>query len=114
MLTRDPRPARRCASTWTRVRNAPVLTTRRSARSPSWRRDEAHYGVPQDAEWAIEDGRMYLVQTRPVTTFTEKAGPYQRGERVLLHGLGASPGTRRARARARLARRGEVEAGEVW
>jgi pyruvate,water dikinase len=29
---------------------------------------EEHYGFPQDAEWAIEAGNIYLVQTRPVTT----------------------------------------------
>ncbi|MBI4734333.1 MAG: phosphoenolpyruvate synthase [Rubrobacteridae bacterium] len=28
---------------------------------------EKHYGFPQDVEWAIEGGRIYLVQTRPVT-----------------------------------------------
>ncbi|MGQ9676997.1 MAG: phosphoenolpyruvate synthase, partial [Chloroflexota bacterium] len=58
------------------------------------KRDEEHYGVPQDAEWAIEKGMVYIVQTRPVTTLVEKAvrpAPAER-ERVLLHGLGASPG----------------------
>jgi len=55
-------------------------------------RDEAHYGSPQDAEWAIEDGDIYFVQTRPVTTLVEKkAVPAPKGV-VLLHGLGASPG----------------------
>ncbi|MFZ5845302.1 MAG: phosphoenolpyruvate synthase [Patescibacteria group bacterium] len=29
---------------------------------------ERHYYFPQDAEWAIEAGQIYLVQTRPVTT----------------------------------------------
>ncbi len=57
-------------------------------------RDEAHYGVPQDAEWAIEDGRVYLVQTRPVTTLQERqaARPATVRGQVLLSGLGASPG----------------------
>jgi pyruvate,water dikinase len=31
---------------------------------------EAHYGNPQDTEWALADGRLYLVQARPVTTLT--------------------------------------------
>ncbi|MBL7487993.1 phosphoenolpyruvate synthase [Frankia sp. AgB1.9] len=30
-------------------------------------RAERHYGVPQDLEWAIEDGEIYLVQSRPIT-----------------------------------------------
>jgi pyruvate,water dikinase len=29
---------------------------------------EQHYGTPQDAEWAVADGQVHLVQTRPVTT----------------------------------------------
>lgn len=29
---------------------------------------EEHYYFPQDSEWAIEKGKVYLVQTRPVTT----------------------------------------------
>lgn len=28
---------------------------------------EAHYGCPQDIEWAIKDGRLYLLQARPIT-----------------------------------------------
>ncbi len=33
---------------------------------------EEHYGRPQDIEWAIENGEVFLVQTRPVTTFKPK------------------------------------------
>jgi pyruvate,water dikinase len=29
---------------------------------------ERHYYFPQDSEWAIENGSIYIVQTRPVTT----------------------------------------------
>ncbi|MAG08475.1 phosphoenolpyruvate synthase [Candidatus Woesearchaeota archaeon] len=74
---------------------------------------EAHYGKPQDMEWAVEDNKIYIVQSRAVTTFkpkqseTEQAGqPEQEkadieitteeeekelGEAV-VHGLTASPG----------------------
>ena len=31
-------------------------------------RVEAHYGEPQDVEWAIADGEIFLVQSRPITT----------------------------------------------
>jgi len=31
-------------------------------------RVEQHYGRPQDIEWAIEDGELYILQARPVTT----------------------------------------------
>ncbi len=56
-------------------------------------KDELHYGVPQDAEFAIAGESLYLVQTRPITAVTEavpaEAGPS--GE-TLIRGLGASPG----------------------
>jgi len=29
---------------------------------------EKHYKSPQDIEWALENGKFYIVQTRPVTT----------------------------------------------
>lgn len=29
---------------------------------------ESHYGVPQDIEWSIADGQIYLLQTRPITS----------------------------------------------
>ena len=35
---------------------------------------EAHYGSPQDTEWAMAGGRTYLVQSRPVTAVGGAAG----------------------------------------
>jgi pyruvate,water dikinase len=29
---------------------------------------EKHYGIPMDIEWAIEKGKVYILQARPVTT----------------------------------------------
>lgn len=29
---------------------------------------EKHYGKPQDIEWAIEKGKIYITQSRPITT----------------------------------------------
>lgn len=49
---------------------------------------EDHYGHPQDVEWAIERGKIYIVQSRPVTTIK---GEVEVGE-ILVRGLGASPG----------------------
>lgn len=31
-------------------------------------RCEAHFGSPQDIEWAMQGGRLYLLQSRPITT----------------------------------------------
>ncbi|HUY23496.1 MAG TPA: phosphoenolpyruvate synthase [Acidimicrobiales bacterium] len=33
---------------------------------------EAHYGTPQDVEWAIAGGNTYLVQSRPITTLADR------------------------------------------
>ena len=69
---------------------------------------EEYYKVPQDTEWAIEKGKIFFVQSRPVTTLkskiqvpVESAKPGQEGKyigkekissEVLVHGLGASMG----------------------
>jgi len=31
---------------------------------------EGHFGKPQDIEWAIEEGNLYIVQSRPITTLS--------------------------------------------
>jgi len=52
---------------------------------------EEHYNKPQDIEFAIEAGKIYIVQSRPITT----KGKSERGSlsgNVILKGLGASPG----------------------
>jgi pyruvate,water dikinase len=62
-------------------------------------KDEEHYAAPQDGEFAIAEGRIYVVQTRPVTTLRKRpAAPEapsreeeQRAE-AIVRGLGASPG----------------------
>jgi pyruvate,water dikinase len=53
-------------------------------------RIEAHHGAPQDTEWAYQAGKLYLLQSRPITTLAGGAEPKAGGE--LLAGLGASPG----------------------
>lgn len=57
---------------------------------------ERHYYFPQDAEWAVEDGIIYIVQTRPVTTVgkDESARTPARATRntLIVKGDGASPG----------------------
>jgi len=59
---------------------------------------EEHYQYPQDIEWAYDadDGKLYIVQSRPITTLketkTEEAEEVTEEMEVLLKGLGASPG----------------------
>lgn len=75
------------------------------------RQVEDHYGTPQDVEWAIVDSDVFMLQSRPITTIKEQdtdtntstrttaeatdgsgLEQEQRGEDILLKGLGASPG----------------------
>ncbi|SEN31355.1 phosphoenolpyruvate synthase [Halorientalis persicus] len=65
---------------------------------------EDHYDTPQDVEWAIFEGEVYMLQSRPITTISEDgesaatadgsgaAATQKDEEDVLLSGLGASPG----------------------
>ncbi|WP_407454745.1 phosphoenolpyruvate synthase [Methanobrevibacter sp.] len=60
------------------------------------KRVQAHYGEPMDTEWAFENGELFMLQARPITTLgdaVEEAADAssQLGE-VLVRGLGASPG----------------------
>jgi pyruvate,water dikinase len=68
-------------------------------------RVEEHYGGPQDVEWAIADGEVYMLQSRPITTISDGAEVEEEREEceaakaadgnggdVLFKGLGASPG----------------------
>lgn len=57
---------------------------------------EKHYFFPQDVEWAIEDSKVYIVQTRPVTTIKAKNNSETTSisvkHEVFLKGDAASPG----------------------
>lgn len=76
---------------------------------------EAHYETPQDVEWAICEDEIYMLQSRPITTIKEEKDVAPTGsgttdsdgatirtgvstdeedhsDKVLLRGLGASPG----------------------
>ncbi len=54
---------------------------------------EYHYDFPQDIEWAKEGKKIFILQTRPVTTIKETTGvePEIKAP-VLLSGVAASPG----------------------
>ena len=52
---------------------------------------EQYYNFPEDIEWAIERGRIYIVQSRAVTTLEEKKTEAVKGTPI-LEGYGASPG----------------------
>ena len=81
---------------------------------------EEHYGEPQDMEWAIGEGRTYLVQSRPITTLdTGPNGEPTAGTAddaaTLLQGLAASSGTASGRVRVLMTpdRAADLLSGEV-
>lgn len=62
---------------------------------------EDHYNAPQDIEWAIEGGKIFIVQSRAITTLglekkvaaeetREKSG--DASGKIIVKGLAASPG----------------------
>ncbi|MCX6008176.1 MAG: phosphoenolpyruvate synthase [Chloroflexi bacterium] len=56
---------------------------------------ELHYKTPQDVEWAREGNKIYIVQTRPVTTLNQPQDTTTVESikaKVLLSGVAASPG----------------------
>src|SRR3989338_5560126 len=63
---------------------------------------EKHYGLPQDIEWAVEGKKVYIVQSRAVTTFKKQDSQGSSSQKqddkpeinakVLLSGDPASPG----------------------
>jgi len=63
---------------------------------------EKHYYFPQDIEWAIEDDRVYIVQSRPITTISQNKKGQDQNDKLkiengkleipLLTGSPASPG----------------------
>jgi pyruvate,water dikinase len=66
---------------------------------------EEHYGNPQDTEWALERGKVYMVQSRPITTLGKSQVPSPESEeknkaqsadigsaKILLKGAAASLG----------------------
>ena len=60
---------------------------------------EEHYGWPQDSEWAISKGQVFIVQSRPITTIKKgggesvvEGGSSVANAEIILRGSGASPG----------------------
>ena len=76
---------------------------------------EDHYKFPQDIEWAKEDSKIYIVQTRPVTTIREKTEVEPEiANPVLLSGEKASPGIASGPARiVRASQIDQVKTGDV-
>jgi pyruvate, water dikinase len=78
------------------LKNKQVLTSDEIARLVELGKNiHEHYNFPQDTEWAIESGKIYMLQSRPVTTLdkTSETEETEEVERTIItKGLGASPG----------------------
>ena len=74
----------------------PALTTHQvTALAAIGQRLEALFGGPRDIEWAIADGQIWILQSRPVTgvgTLTIPAMAHVACTRTLVSGIPASPG----------------------
>src|SRR5262249_32969793 len=70
------------------LRERPVLDEGQLAAPVALRRHvAAHVGCPQDVEWALARGRLFLVQSRPITSLfplPQPAPPPEAGLRVYL------------------------------
>ncbi len=53
---------------------------------------EEHYKKPQDIEFAIDSGEIYIVQTRPITTLHLRQEKIETSGKEILKGQAASPG----------------------
>ncbi len=53
---------------------------------------EEHYGKPQDIEFGIEEDKVYILQSRPITTLKAKEKTGKISGNVILKGEPASPG----------------------
>ncbi|GAG08489.1 unnamed protein product, partial [marine sediment metagenome] len=52
---------------------------------------EEHFKKPQDIEFGVEHGKIYILQSRPITTKAKEKRRVLSGN-IILQGLGASPG----------------------
>ncbi|HXW37704.1 MAG TPA: phosphoenolpyruvate synthase [Nitrososphaerales archaeon] len=77
---------------------------------------EQHYQYPQDFEWAVERGKIFLVQTRAVTVIAKPTGKQEAVTGTpILKGLGASPGVGRGPVKLVTdpSELGKIEKGDV-
>jgi pyruvate,water dikinase len=80
-------------------RNAQVLSDDEVAKLAMYGKiAENHYGVPQDVEWGIVAGTIYILQSRPITTIGNKKeakgmSGQKKEAKIILQGQGAAPGT---------------------
>jgi len=96
MIFRDPKTQKTVSvKVPQEKREATVLTDNEIAELAKYAEIlEKHYGIPQDIEWGVEKGKIYILQSRPITTIGNKkpAAQSEGTGKVLLTGLAGAPG----------------------
>jgi len=71
------------------MRRKDTLTFDQAKTVAEWAvRSEEHFGNPQDIEWAIADGRFYILQSRPITIMgREEIGKNVKGKYLIFKPL---------------------------
>jgi pyruvate,water dikinase len=96
MITRDPKTSKTVSiPVPPEKKEAIVLTETEIAELANYAEIlEKHYGIPQDIEWGVERGKVYILQSRPITTISKTKKTAEEGTigKVIVTGLGASPG----------------------
>ncbi|RME54675.1 phosphoenolpyruvate synthase [Candidatus Woesearchaeota archaeon] len=85
------------------------------------KKSEEHYKKPQDMEFAIEKNKIYIVQSRPITTLKKQEEKVEvdkselKDAKVLVKGISASPGV--AQGKVKIVKSpeelGKVEKGDI-
>jgi rifampicin phosphotransferase len=66
------------------VNAAPVLSEAERAEVAAMaRRSQAHFGAPQDIEWAFDEGGLHMLQSRPITTLGKSSGESPKDDVVI-------------------------------
>ncbi|MCP4220653.1 MAG: hypothetical protein GY765_38855 [bacterium] len=72
------------------LRKKETLSTEQVNETAQWAlKAEEHFDAPQDIEWVIADGRVYVVQTRPITTLETESDRFDgfKGKYVIFKPL---------------------------
>ena len=86
------------------------------------KKSEEHYRKPQDMEYAIEKNRIYIVQSRPITTLKAAEAPKEEAAqmtaehaKILVKGIKASPGIGRGKVKIihNVDELGKVQKGDI-
>ena len=85
----EDRPGARLRDVPHNLRHRETLSPEKAREVARWAiRAEAHFGSAQDIEWAMTDGRFYMLQSRPITVMGhQEIGSNETGQYVVFKPL---------------------------